>query len=56
MPWQAKARQAVPTVVWVCVVLAIAAYGAVVVRNVTDTLIGIADHSRAMVLAERPNR
>jgi hypothetical protein len=56
MPWQAKVRQALPRVVWVCLVLAIAAYGAVVVRNVTDTLIGIADHSRSMVLVERPTR
>ena len=56
MPWQAKARQAVPTVVWVCVVLAIAAYGAVVVRNVTDVLAGIAGHPRSVVFMETPNR
>ena len=56
MRWQAKVRQAVPSLVWVCLVLAIAAYGAVVVRNVTDTLIGIADHSRSVASVERPNR
>jgi hypothetical protein len=56
MLWQAKVRQALPTLVWVCVVLAVAAYGAVVVRNVTDTLIGIVDHSRSVALVDRPNR
>jgi hypothetical protein len=56
MPWQAKVRQALPGVVWVCLVLAVAAYGAVVVRNVTEMLAGIAGHPHSVVLVERPTR
>jgi uncharacterized membrane protein YqhA len=49
-------RQAAPGVVWIGLVLAVAAYGAVVVRNVTDTMAGIARHDAAMVMVEQPNR
>ncbi len=56
MRWRARLRQAAPGLVWVGLVLAVAAYGAVVVRNVTDTMAGIAHHDAAMVMAERPNR
>jgi hypothetical protein len=49
-------RSALPTVVWVCLVLSVAAYGAVVVRNITDMLVGITDHSRDVALVGRPNR
>lgn len=57
MRWQAKVvRQAVPVVAWVCLVLAVATFGAVVVRNVTDALVTMTDHSRAMNFVERPNR
>jgi hypothetical protein len=41
---------------WACLVLAVAAYGAVVVRNVTDALVMITSHQPAMVLADRPMR
>jgi hypothetical protein len=56
MRWQAKFRQALPGLAWVCLVLAVAAYGAVVVRNVTDMLAGIAGHPRSMVVVERASR
>jgi hypothetical protein len=56
MPWQAKVRQALPVVAWICLVLAIAAYGAAIVRNVTDVLAGIAGHQHSVVVMETPNR
>jgi hypothetical protein len=43
-------------VVWVCLVLAVAAYGSVVVRNVTDTLSGIAHHPDAVIATASPAR
>jgi hypothetical protein len=42
--------------VWVCLVLAIAAYGSVVVRNVTDVLAGISHPPPGIVVVERPTR
>lgn len=56
MPWPAKLRQVLPTVVWVCLVLAIAVYGSVVVRNVTDMLATIAHPGPAIVAIEQPRR
>jgi F0F1-type ATP synthase membrane subunit c/vacuolar-type H+-ATPase subunit K len=41
---------------WAGLVLAMAAYGAVVVRNVTEALVGIASHPPSMVVVQRPNR
>lgn len=41
---------------WVCLVVAVAAYGAAVVRNVTEMLAGIVSHQPSMVVVERPNR
>jgi hypothetical protein len=56
MRWPVKVRQALPGVVWVCLVLAVAAYGAVVVRNVTDMLGGIVHQAPEMVAVARPAR
>jgi hypothetical protein len=56
MHWQAKVRQALPGIAWICLVLALAGYGAAIVRNVTDVLAGIAGHRRSTVLVETPNR
>jgi hypothetical protein len=56
MPWQAKVRNALPSAAWICMILAVAAYGAVIVRNVTDVLEGVAGHPRSVVLVERPYR
>jgi hypothetical protein len=41
---------------WACMILAVAAYGAVVVRNVTDMLVGITHQPTTMVVTARPNR
>ena len=40
--------------VWVCLVLPVAAYGSVVVRNVTDMLVGMT-HQPDIVVVEQPN-
>ncbi len=42
------------TLLWASMVVAVAAYGSVVVRNITEAMVGIA--SPGMVVAERPNR
>ena len=39
MRWRVDLAGAVRNLVWACLVLAVAAYGAVVVRNVTDALV-----------------
>jgi hypothetical protein len=54
--WWDKVRGLLPSVVWVCLILAIAGYGAVIVRNVTDVLAGIAHRGPVMAVVERPNR
>lgn len=41
---------------WVCLVLTVAAYGAVVVRNVTDALIAMSSQQADVVVASRPAR
>lgn len=41
--------------VWACVIVAVAAYGSVVVRNVTEALVGMTSH-QSLVVAQRPNR
>jgi F0F1-type ATP synthase membrane subunit c/vacuolar-type H+-ATPase subunit K len=60
MPSRARAwaniTKLVRTLSWAGLVLAVAAYGAVVVRNVTDMLVGMASHQPSMVVVERPNR
>jgi hypothetical protein len=56
MPWQVKVRQWVPGIAWICLVLAVAAYGAAIVRNVTDVLTAIAGHPRSVVFMGTPNR
>jgi hypothetical protein len=56
MPWPAKLRQALPRLVWICLVLAVAAYGGVVVRNITDMLVGMTSHQQTLVEVQRPSR
>jgi F0F1-type ATP synthase membrane subunit c/vacuolar-type H+-ATPase subunit K len=46
----------VRNLIWAALVVAVAAYGAVVVRNVTETLVGITSPQPSVVIAERPNR
>ena len=52
MHWRANL---IRTLTWTCLILAVAAYGSVVVRNVTDTLMGIA-HQQPIVVVEQPRR
>jgi hypothetical protein len=41
---------------WACLVVAVAAYLSLVVRNVTDALVGMTSHQPSMLVAQRPNR
>ena len=41
---------------WIGLVLAVAAYGAVVVRNVTEMLVGIATHQPPVGVVQPPTR
>ena len=56
MRWRVDFGRLVRDVFWVGLVLAVAAYGAVMVRNVTDTLVGIATHQPSIVMVQRPSR
>ena len=49
-------RELIQNLSWVGLVLAVAAYGAAVVRNVTEMLVGIATHQPPVVVVQRPNR
>jgi hypothetical protein len=55
MRWQADRSAPVRNLVWICLVLTVAAFGSVVVRNVTETLVGIT-HQPSMAVAQRPSR
>lgn len=39
-----------------CLIVAVAAFGAAIVRNVTDALMGIAHQQPLVVVADRPYR
>jgi hypothetical protein len=41
---------------WISLVLAVAAYGSVVVRNVTETLVAITTHPPSTVAIQQPTR
>jgi hypothetical protein len=41
---------------WLCLVLAVAAFGAVVVRNVTDVLAGMTTRQASFVVVQQPSR
>ncbi len=56
MRWQANIREIVGGLVWICLILATAAYGAAIVRNITETLQGIAGQSRSTAALARPYR
>jgi hypothetical protein len=56
MRWQVDITRLVQDLSWVGLVLAVAACGAVVVRNVTEMLVGIAAHQPPVVVVQRPNR
>jgi hypothetical protein len=56
MRWRVDIPRLIQNLSWVGLVLAVAAYGAVVVRNVTEMLVGIATHQPPVVVVQRPNR
>jgi hypothetical protein len=56
MRWRVDSPRLIRRLSWVALVLAIAAYGAAVVRNVTEMLVGIATHQPPVVVIQRPNR
>lgn len=56
MRWQADMPKLGRDVVWVCLVLMAAGYGALIVRNVSQTLVGIVSHQPSIVVAQWPNR
>lgn len=41
---------------WVCMILAVAAYDAVIVQNVTETLMGITYQPASVEVIQRPGR
>jgi hypothetical protein len=53
MHWRAELLR---TLTWACLILAVAAYGSVVVRNVTDALVGITSHQPPIVVVQQPTR
>jgi hypothetical protein len=56
MRWRVDIPRLIYGLTWVALVLAVAAYGAVIVRNVTEMLVGIATHQPPLFLVQRPNR
>ncbi len=56
MRWRVNLIRLARHLSWACVVLAVAAYGAVVVRNVTGTLEGILSRRPPVVVAQQPSR
>jgi hypothetical protein len=56
MRWRADITRLAQELSWIGLILAVAAYGALVVRNVTDMLVGIATHQPSIVVIQRPTR
>jgi hypothetical protein len=56
MRWPADSLKLIQGLSWVALVLAVSAYGAAVVRNVTEMLVGITTHQPPIVVIQRPNR
>ena len=56
MRWRASLRDVLPHLLWACLVLAVAAYGAEIVRNVTDALLKIAGQSDTVATLDQPHR
>ncbi|MDR3532398.1 MAG: hypothetical protein P4L90_17830 [Rhodopila sp.] len=54
--WRPEVTTLLTDLLWACLIVAVAAYGAVVVRNVTDTLMAIAYHQPSIVVADKPSR
>jgi hypothetical protein len=56
MRWRVNIAGLARGLLWAGLILAVAAYGAAVVRNVTDALVGITSHQSSVVVAQRPYR
>jgi hypothetical protein len=56
MRWRVDLPPLLMNLLWAGVVLAVAAFGAAVVRNVTDALVGIAYHQPPVAVVDQPNR
>jgi hypothetical protein len=56
MRWPVDGPRLAQGLSWVALVLAVAAYGAAIVRNVTEALVGITTHQTPDVVVQRPNR
>jgi F0F1-type ATP synthase membrane subunit c/vacuolar-type H+-ATPase subunit K len=56
MRWRARVARLVRDLSWACLIVALAAYGAAVVRNVTDALGGITSRQPDVIVAKWPSR
>lgn len=56
MRWRTTCTRLVHELVWVCLILGIAAYGAVVVQHVTEALVDMAYQQTSVKAVPRPNR
>jgi hypothetical protein len=56
MRWRVERRVLLLDLARACLIVAVAAFGAAIVRNVTDALIGIAHHQPPVAFAEWPHR
>jgi F0F1-type ATP synthase membrane subunit c/vacuolar-type H+-ATPase subunit K len=56
MRWRVDAQTLVRNLLWAGLVVAVAAYGSVIVRNVTEMLVGITSHQPSLIVVQRPNR
>jgi hypothetical protein len=56
MRWRVDLTPLLLNLLWAGLILAMAAFGAVVVRNMTNALRGIAYHQPPIVVVDRPNR
>jgi F0F1-type ATP synthase membrane subunit c/vacuolar-type H+-ATPase subunit K len=56
MRWRVDTQRLVRNLLWAGLVVAVAAYGSVIVRNVTETLVGITSPQPSLIVVQRPNR
>jgi hypothetical protein len=56
MRWQADLSPLMLSLLWACLIVAVAGFGAVIVRNVTDVLQGIVQQPASVVIVEQPSR
>jgi hypothetical protein len=56
MRWRADLPVLLLDLARACLIVAVAAFGAAIVRNVTDTLMGIAHHQPSVEVVQQPYR